>query len=93
MLYLSKWGLVKMPKNIIDKALGVVKKSSSIGKIMMEKSFIEHKRKEKFKNLGELTYSLFKAGNIDNPSFEDLVKDLDDLNTKLRAYSAKLDNF
>jgi hypothetical protein len=75
-----------MPKDrgFLDKAFDVFKKSSNIGKLMIARTMIEKSRKDKFKHLGELTYSLFKAGKIKEKSLEGTIKDLDKLNLELR---------
>ena len=79
-------------KKLIDLALNIMKKSSSIGKLMMEKSVMERSRRQKFQSLGELTYSLFKANRIQDKSLKELIIDIDEINSKLREASHELDS-
>ncbi|MBN1115537.1 MAG: hypothetical protein JXA66_09380 [Oligoflexia bacterium] len=77
-------------KGFLNSAIEIMRKSSDIGKIMMEKSIMERARKSKFQRLGELTYSLHKAGRIQDESLDDLIMDIDEINKKLRKASNKL---
>lgn len=79
-------------KQFIKATFEMLKRSSSIAKIMMKRSIMERGRKHKFQRLGELTYSLYKTGTLKNDTLSDLVVDIDDINKNIRASSSELDN-
>jgi len=70
-------------KNFIDSARDLLLKSSSIGRTMLEKSFLEKERKDLFLRLGELTYALCKSNKIKDEALSSLIHDIDELNEKL----------
>jgi hypothetical protein len=80
-------------KGFINSAVELVKKSSSIGKLMMKKSIMERNRNHKFQRLGELTYSLYKTNLIKDPTLKDLVDDIDEINKDIRHASGELSTY
>ena len=80
-------------KGFINSTLELFKKSSSIAKLMMKKSIMERNRKQKFQNLGELTYALYKTNVIKDPTLKDHVEDIDVINKDIRQTSGELSEF
>jgi hypothetical protein len=80
-------------KRILDSAMDMIVKSSSIGKLMMKKSLMERERRQFFQHLGELTYSLYKAGMLKDESLQDLVDDINNINNKIRNISENLEQY
>ena len=80
-------------KGFINSALDLFKKSSSIAKLMMKKSIMERNRKQKFQNLGELTYALYKTNVIKDPTLKDHIDDIDVINKDIRQTSGELSEF
>jgi len=80
-------------KKIIRSSFDLLKRSSSVAKLMMKRSIMERSRKQKFQRLGELTYSLYKTSVLNNETLSELVKDIDDINKEIRASSNELDDF
>ncbi len=80
-------------KKIIRSSFEMLKRSSSIAKLMMQRSIMERSRKHKFQRLGELTYSLYKTSVLNNETLSELVKDIDDINKEIRKSSSELDDF
>ena len=80
-------------KGFINSTLELFKKSSSIAKLMMKKSIMERNRKQKFQNLGELTYALYKTNVIKAPTLKDHVDDIDVINKDIRQTYGELSEF
>ena len=77
-------------KGFINHTVELVKKSSFIAKLMMKKSIMERNRKQKFQHLGELTYALYKTNVIKDPTLQDLVTEIDEINKEIRLTSGEL---
>lgn len=80
-------------KHLIHTTFEVLRRSSSVAKLMMKRSFMERERKHKFQRLGELTYSLYKTGLINNETLSELVQDIDQINKDIRNSSSEMDKF
>jgi len=80
-------------KGFINSTLELFKKSSSIAKLMMKKSIMERNRKQKFQNLGELTYALYKTNVIKDLTLKDHIEDIDVINKDIRQTSGELSEF
>ncbi len=80
-------------KQLIKSSFEVIKRSSSVAKLMMKRSIMERERKQKFQRLGELTYSLYKTDVLKNQTLSELVSDIDDINREIRTSSSELDSF
>lgn len=72
-------------KNFIHSAKDLLLKSSSVGRTMLEKSFLEKERRDLFGRLGELTYALIKSKNLELPVLNELVNELDLVNEKISS--------
>lgn len=80
-------------KQLIRASFEVIKRSSSVAKLMMKRSIMERERKQKFQRLGELTYSLYKTDVLKNQTLSELVSDIDNINREIRTSSTELDGF
>ncbi len=80
-------------KHVIHSTFEVLRRSSSVAKLMMKRSIMERERKQKFQRLGELTYSLYKTGLINNPTLTELVQDIDEINKDIRTSAGEMDRF
>lgn len=79
-------------KKLIHSSFDLVRRSSMLAKLMMKRSLMERSRKKSFQRLGELTYSLYKAGSINNSTLSELVSGIDDVNRELRKSAKELDD-
>lgn len=80
-------------KNLIHSTFEVLRRSSSVAKLMMKRSVMERERKHKFQRLGELTYSLYKTGLINNSTLSEFVQEIDEINKDIRTSSGEMDKF
>jgi hypothetical protein len=83
--------IMESAKNIMNRTLEFLKRSTIVGKLMMEKSLLERSRRHLFQHLGELTYSLCKANKIKEESIQDLIAEIDTSNQKIREKWSKLE--
>ncbi|MEI6092595.1 MAG: hypothetical protein WCQ47_02810 [bacterium] len=80
-------------KGLINSTVDLFKRSSLIGKLMIKKSMMERNRKQRFQNLGELTYALYKTNVMNDPALKGLIEDIDIINKEIRKTSGKLGDF